>query len=237
MNTHKPWSQRESMYIYGILPFGVLLVMVGMYFSEIGWMQAVVAPKVNREFGLLETLQHLLLISIVLLAARIARHSTGRLECVVFTLVALGATVQFLEEIDYGLHYYEALTGIPASERAVIRNIHNRHTESGVEFVRLIKPLMDLGLLIFFVVLPLAAGRVSNARLRSFFPSRWSILLLVGIFLISRLAHYLDDGGHGLQGSLTQAIGEFRELGVYYLFMLYILQCPFCGKSQAEGSS
>jgi len=232
------WSYRRALLLYAILPLGVSLVLVAMYFSGSSWMQAFVAPDFNREFGALETLQHLALLATALLLGRLAWKSTLQPERALFVVGALGMTFILLEELDYGLHFYEALAGIPESERAAVRNVHNLKRGSGDELADLMKRAADVVMVLYFCVLPFARHRVKRPRLRAFVPSRWSFVLLAGTFLVSRLAHYLDDAGHGAGGSLTKAIGEFRELGVYVLWFLYVLSLrPACAADEGGPES
>jgi hypothetical protein len=58
-----------------------------------------------------------------------------------------------LEEIDYGLHYYDGLAGV-SRERMGTRNLHNIGQATGG-----IKAVADAGMAVLFVVIPLAGRR------------------------------------------------------------------------------
>src|SRR5262249_20458650 len=64
--------------VYLILPALTTLVLVSMYFAGPRWMQEIVAPAANREFGLVENLQNVLLIGCVVLTFLLfAREKTA----------------------------------------------------------------------------------------------------------------------------------------------------------------
>lgn len=216
------------------LPLLVLGSLIGAYFSGIEWMGQVVAPVPNREFGALETLQHLLLLAFAVLVARLAWRASRRGERVLFGVVALGAVFVLLEELDYGLHFYEALAGVPPEERARIRNLHNIRRGSGDELADAIKRGADVVIALYFVAFPLLASRIRNERVRALVPSRWLIATLAVAFVASRVAHALDDAGAPSNGSLAKALGEFRELGTYYAWFLYAASLWRC---QREGDA
>ncbi len=73
---------------------------------------------------------------------------------------------------------------------------------------------------------PLLLSSVRNAFIRLLLPSRWMIATVVLIVLLSFLAHTLEDAGYamigGAQGNLYKNVSEFRELNMYYLFLLYV---------------
>ncbi|MDJ0976505.1 MAG: hypothetical protein QNJ98_18750 [Planctomycetota bacterium] len=211
----------RTVLVHVALPAGVLLALVGMYFSGSHVLQEAVAPAVNREFGILETLQHLLLVAFGILVARLAWRAPRGIERVLFSVATAGAIFMFLEEIDYGLHYYEALAGVDPADRATVRNLHNIRRGSGDELADIIKKAGDLLVLVWFVVLPLIAPRLKSPLLRRLAPSRWLIATVAVAFLASRLAHAIGDTGAPTNGALDKALGEFRELGTYYAWTLY----------------
>lgn len=77
------------------------------------------------------------------------------------------------------------------------------------------------GLTVFaFVIAPLVFADSKHKIVRYLTPSKYFALSFLGIVIISRLAHYLRDIGLGSPG-IQQNIGEFRELGTYYLYVIY----------------
>jgi hypothetical protein len=102
------------------------------------------------------------------------------------------------------------------------RNLHNvGHT------TQIIKSVVDLGLVVLFVMAPLAVRWVRWPLLRYAAPSPYSILTLVVMVLVRTVAHGLESRGYGHGGTLTNNVSEFRELVVYYIFLLYLVEIVF----------
>ena len=131
----------------------------------------------------------------------------------------------FLEEIDYGIHFYEMFIG--ENTGIEVRNWHNQKTD-GEQNVKKFKQVMDLLMLVLFIALPLVRNRVSIQFIRNITPSRWFIVGFVLCIALSKLAHFLEDQGMGViggvEGNLSGNISEFREMSNYYFFMLYAFQ-------------
>ncbi len=53
-------------------------------------------------------------------------------------------------------------------------------------------------------------------------PSGYCALTLVGGFLVSQLAHGLEDVGFRHNGSLLHNVSEFREMFTYWVGVLYL---------------
>lgn len=219
----QPGFWRDA-WVFVLLPLGVSLGMIFGYFSGVEWLQNVVAPAWNREFGVLENLQHLLLLGCVVLAALLARDERRGMWRAGFVFVGLVSLFVLLEEIDYGLHYYEALAGVPEAERAGVRNLHNLHTSSGTEVATLIKRVSDAAMILVFVLLPFVGPRLRLGSLSALIPRRPFALLMIVALCVSNLAHYLDDSGWPHNHSLGRSMGEFRELLIYYIGFLYLVE-------------
>jgi len=54
------------------------------------------------------------------------------------------------------------------------------------------------------------------------------------MFLLSKLAHALKDAGLGQDGTISRNLSEFRELLIYYVFMVYLLSLVFRRRYQPE---
>jgi len=209
--------QRRDIFLYLALPAGVGAALVGMFFSGVGWMQSLVVPVGNREYGLLENLQNLLLLAMIWVGWRSARRAVHGLDRAGWRALCVFALLVLLEEIDFGLHYYESLANVPDAERATVRNLHN---QEGV--LRWIKLAVDSCLALFFVALPWAGRRIQQPTVRWLMPSRGLTVTLLLSVLVSRLAHYGTDHGWPTNGSIKSNISEFRELFTYYVFLLYL---------------
>lgn len=229
------WARSNQLASHVLLPGGLSLLLMGMYFSGNACLQNIVAPAIDnvplfssREFGAVEILQNILLLCIVFYSARCAlaaKHVGVKLVAILLLLLSV---FTFLEEIDYGAHFVEYFTGEYGSldPQAWTRNWHNKTSASGVQNVSYIKLAAKIALLGGFVLAPLLLSSVRNAFIRLLLPSRWMIATVVLIVLLSFLAHTLEDAGYamigGAQGNLYKNVSEFRELNMYYLFLLYV---------------
>lgn len=212
---------------YWILPTLFMGALVALYFSGRPELVDVIAPRIapwsehgNREFGLLENAQHLILAIAALVLFRGALRVTVPLQRFGFVMLAAAFTLMLLEEIDYGLHYWEWWQGQVVFNDS--RNLHNRG-----DTTQRLKVAADAINLLWFLVLPLLALRLNNPWLRYFAPPTL-ILSTVAVALgVSHLTHQLAD--LGLQPQIAGAprlalagnVSEFRETVVYYVWLLY----------------
>jgi len=179
---------------------------------------------------LLEIIQNALLLAVIVLFVHALFSKHGWLNKA-FYLVGLAVFIfLFLEEIDYGLHYYEYLSGNMMEEDAQ-RNWHNQWDEEGVEYATHLKRLNDLVNLIWFVLVPCLAllppiKKVLKKLL--ILPNTWFIASVFAVVLCSQLAHFLDDNGYGFingkNGNLYKTIAEFRETSLYLIYLIYARQ-------------
>lgn len=216
---------------YLLVPGGLSLALLGAYFYGPGWLREIVAPSYNREFGLLENLQNLFLLAICWTAARTLARAPRSLEGAVMALVLAGAVFLLLEEIDYGVHYYEYLQGLPVGAHRGFRNVHNVGNNSS-----LIKTASHGVLLLWFAVFPLALGRSRHPLVRYFVPPLWLLGTLGCVQAAGALGRALSNlqaGAHPLSHSMS----EFTELITYYLGLLYVLVLSHrrLGGGPAEG--
>jgi hypothetical protein len=121
-----------------------------------------------------------------------------------------------LEEMDYGLHYYEFVAGIPPDEAAEVRNIHNQGISTPL------KTTGDILLILAFVVAPLALRRARNPWVRYLTPHPYFLLTMLCAFITSRIGHSLEHVAVNI--SFAKNIGEFRETVTYYIALLYVLE-------------
>src|SRR5215207_1763254 len=141
-------SARQHLY-YWVAPLLTGWTFTAMYFSNTAWMQEVIAPTYNREFGLLENLQAILIAGSLIVLIRISLLPLRPLFKAASILACLATALIFLEEIDYGLHVIEWVKGIPPGAGAQIRNLHNQGDNTNR-----IKLLANVLLTAMFVILP-----------------------------------------------------------------------------------
>jgi hypothetical protein len=199
--------------VYWFLPGAFILCLILMYFSGVPALQALVAPESNRELGLLEHVQLVLLNAVVIAAITALRLKPTTPHLIALSLIAAAAAFLAFEEVDYGIHYWELITGRKAN--VSVRNIHNQ----GDNTDRL-KLIAYLGIVVVCVALPLLRPRIRIAWVRDLIPSRWIISTAALLVVTPRIAHWLASQSG--DGSLTGNISEFEEIIVYYLLVLYV---------------
>ncbi len=205
-------------FVYWIAPSLAIGVMIAMYLSDVRWLMTLVAPEVNRELGLLEGLQNLGLLLIIGLTAWRSYRSEAALERGLFLVFVAGSLFMLLEELDYGTHYWWAIQGWEMDTRPTV-NIHNYQ---GDRYLDWFKKGGDALMVLWFVVFPWATLRSRNRWVRFLRPDRLFTLSLIAAALLSDAAHHLDDNFAPTPDYLTAAIGEFRELFTYYIWLLYL---------------
>lgn len=224
----RPIAQGPGAHIaYWAAPAVVALLLIGAYFSGSPALRSLVAPEINRELGLLESAQHLLLLLCCLAAVRGALASRSSVTRVGWLILLAGSSFMLAEELDWGLHYLEWWRGVAPVDRVVGRSFHD-----GIHTKRL-KQLSDTIMVVWFVALPwFAAWRSDDLPGRWPSPSTWLTATVVTSLLASRLAHALEDAGYGAGGALYSGTAEFRELFTYWMWLLY-----FAELSGSEGAN
>lgn len=231
---------------YVLLPAAAALVLLAAYYAGVPGLADIVAPAVNRELGLLEHAQALVLgaltVTTVRAAGRAAPGTTARHGWLVAAAVAAGV---LLEELDYGRHHALLLAGRPEAWSAVPPPaLHNRPVGRDHEVVDYLKAAANVGLALWFVLLPLvrrfgalrgsAAWQIVSRWVAPWLPSAWSAATVLVFVGVSRLAHALQDatraagaGPRALDGNVS----EFGELIVYYLVALYVRDRALRGRA------
>ena len=140
-------DMKKELTIFVIIPLLINGLFLGLYFSGVGGLQQVVAPTINwlpqnswREFGLLEQLQNLLLLAVLTILVLGAFRKTGVLDKGIMVAGSIVFLFLFLEEIDYGINFYEYLTGGDSGIR--LRNWHNQESD-GQQNISRFKQIMD----------------------------------------------------------------------------------------------
>lgn len=211
-------------FIYWILPSFVTLSCTLIYFYNLFGLEDFIAPRRNREFGLIENIQLLLLILIFLTAIKGFRKRIEKIEKYGFLLVAILTAWMFLEEIDYGLHYYDHLTGKEEITKVVVfdnevRNIHNNGPMQN-----LLKLTAYGVIIIFFVLFPLLPAKYKQRHpiLNLLNPSRLIITTATCLLILNQIALYLYRKYNTPTSALTANVSEFEEIMIYYIILLYL---------------
>jgi hypothetical protein len=201
-----------------LIPTLLVLPLILGYFKGGETLAEIIAPSFNRELGLLENLQNVVLLGILGVLVYAVRSSTIMARRAIFGFFALGTLFMFLEEMDYGLHWYEFLRGMERGEAAEIRNVHNQGISTPL------KQLGDIVLFGFFGFTSLLFANSKHALLRYIAPNRFFIASLLLMLLFSRFGHYLNDHHLNPEHPLRKGVSEFRELFTYYLVLIYFIE-------------
>lgn len=214
--------RKVTIYFFG--PLALVLPMVLMYFSGIEILQLIISPRIeglypnsNRELGLLESTQNVVLLFIIGLIIRAWFIHKPRWLMIPVFIAFCGATFVFLEEIDYGLHYKEYFTGVTAEDAAEVRNWHNVGDRTSRS-----KQALDAAVIVWFLVVPLLFAGSSYKWVRTLVPDKYAVLTLIAMFIVRSLAHGLQDAGFEGSGTMDKNLSEFRELVTYYLGAVYL---------------
>jgi hypothetical protein len=225
-----PGGRRGRVLVFVVVPVLLNLVLMVLYFGPWELGSRIIAPALPRmrwdswrEFGLLESLQNLYLLTIVVCGLVVAWRSDRRWQKWLGAVVAVGSAFVLLEEIDFGLHYYEFLSGSLKPEDAT-RNLHNLGDN-----LSSFKLAMNLGAGVLFVLVPILGWRLRRRSSLVAYLSTdlWYLLAFVIMLAASALAHPLEDAGLG-NDSLSGNMSEFREHNIYYLALVYFLDLFFC---------
>ncbi|MEA1928273.1 MAG: hypothetical protein U9N73_08695 [Candidatus Auribacterota bacterium] len=223
-NPKKESTTFRRLLVYLIIPVLLSLFFIGGYFSGNLRLQELITPVMNREYGLLENFQNLLLLAVILLSGYGIIRKRLPLEKIFLGCILAGALFLFLEEIDYGrLHYYY-ISGNPIHDRENAQdwNLHNLS-----DLNHFMKLGLDIGMIVFFIIFPMVTWKSTSRMIRYLRPDPWFMLTMVLMLVVSRYSKALARAGLGMDGALRSNTAEFREVIVYYVFLVYILTFIF----------
>jgi hypothetical protein len=119
-------------------------------------------------------------------------------------------------------------------------NIHNQDVPGIGDLTNIFKGVATLILIAWFFILPLIAPRLQNAWIRYLAPDRYFLYTLAVMILISYIAHELGEHHEDAfkqallrgeapneLGSIQNNLSEFRELNIYYIFLIYATDLIF----------
>jgi hypothetical protein len=211
--------------IYWIAPSLVTLACILIFYFNWFGLSELIAPSVNREFGVIENIQHILLILIFFTAFKGFRIRNTKIEKYGYALIMAATVFMFLEEIDYGLHYYDHLTGKSEITKVVVfdnevRNLHN----NGKLILNAMKMAAYIVVGLFFAALPLLPEKIKtkNRWLNFLTPSRYIIGTAVSLLVLNQIARYLYKNYDYANHSLDANVSEFEEIMTYYIILLYL---------------
>lgn len=220
-------SMREHLY-YWMLPILVLGILMVFYFSGVPQLVEIVCPTENWEWGILENIQLLIILGIFSLSVYSAMTKQAALQKVGFGFIAFFALFVFLEEIDYGAHFNQLLYG---EKRSLLRdltgvgNIHNQGNNARI-FKRSVYGIMAL----LFVISPFLNSRKLHPIIQYLIPKPRIVIVAILAIVSDLVPRLLVDLEIFEDGGLGTNIGEFSEVMVYTIFLIYLIQIVFYKK-------
>lgn len=221
--------------IYWILPSLITIICIFIYFFDIFGLSYLIANPINREFGIIEHLQLLLLMIIFVVATKGVRNNTNKKSRQCFRVVAAACVLLFFEEIDYGLHYRDYFTSYQSEVSPVmiidydneLRNLHNNG-----EITDIAKMVSYIIIVCLFVIIPLLPSAVTQKyRLFEYLsPSRFIVLTAASLLAVNNLALYFARNYQYRNAALNGNISEFEEIMIYYIFLLYVSELAYSQK-------
>jgi hypothetical protein len=193
------------------------LVLIIFYFQGAPWMQELAAPTYNREFGLVENAQNVMLLFTAYIAFRLVIKRTRGWIRLGYFLIFGTVVFTFLEEIDYGYHYINYLNNADAAARSINHNIHN--TPNTNNRIRLMFYLL---ILVFVIILPYFPSRKLPQVVKHFVPTIRLQLTVLAFLVTSQTVGLFNKFSTSTNMVLHGNLSEFEELCLYYLVMMYV---------------
>ncbi len=216
-------SSKENFW-YWIFPYSLLVILIIFYFLGTPFLVELVVPKSDREYGLLENIQLVLILGIIIMSFYVVFTDHALLQKLGFVLLGLLAIFILLEEMDYGDHFIKYFTDGEKRSIYFVKfgevNVHNQEGDIPTYMRR--TPYVIIFML--FTIFPFVNKKYFHPIFSYLIPKprmALMIILLVFAYFTPRLLvdyHIFDVGSLGIGDN----IGEFTEMIVYYIFLIYI---------------
>lgn len=224
---------------YWIFPVTLLAVLMLFFFSGIPALVELINPKMvdpesNKEWGLLENIQLAIIAIIIVLSTYAIAKKKPILQRFGFGLITAFAIFVFLEETDYGMHMTEYFTGVGQSQLEKIAGIENFHNTYDSLPAKFFKRSVYLAMSLLFIIAPFLNHNFENRTISYLIPLRRIAIVAIVTILCEIIARMLVPLNNLQFEDLNMDIGEFSEILVYYVFLLYLWQLIFEKEWAAE---
>lgn len=206
-------------FTYWIFPLIVGTVLVLMNYSGISVFTTIISPPINREFGLLEHLQLVIIAISLIYSLKSIRLKSFWLEKLAYIGLASFFLLLFLEEIDYGIHYYEYFIKGVTEDKSIVRNFHNQGNNNYY-----LRQASYAVMVLMFVLLPLLKSKIKIRLLKHFCAHHFLVYSFMVYLFIGQLSRWLPRWGMEVNESLRGNHQEFEELILYYIIFLFIYE-------------
>ena len=217
---------RSAHFTYWQFPLIVSVVLVFMNYSGIRVFTELVSLDINREFGLLEHLQLLLIATAFVYLTKAIRQKEFWFEKLTYGVLSLFLLVLLLEEIDYGIHYYEYFIKGAAEDKSIVRNFHNQGDNNYY-----LRQASYAVMILLFVLLPLFRSKIKNNLIHHVAASPLIVYSFLVYLVVGQLARWMPKFGMPVNESLRGNHQEFEELVLYYIILLFVYEIAISKKS------
>lgn len=225
-------STLKKHFYYWILPSIFVAISMLIYLFDILGLAFIIAPEINREFGLIENTQLIIILGIFIIAFKALRKEKINFKKYIFIAFSLLSIFMFLEEIDYGAHivdYYHGRSWTEAlAKNGGENNIINIHNQGNL--LHYIKLSAYVSFALFLVIVPaiIRKTKFSNIYLNWLIPSTYFIYTLISMTALNQVARFIDKKmEHATVTSLHKNVSEFEEVFIYYIMLLYIFELVY----------
>ena len=200
---------------YWLFPVTLLTFWRFLLFSGIPGLVELVNPKMvdpesNKEWGLLENIQ-LVIIAII----------------IGLSIYAMAKKKPILQRFGFGMHITEYFTGVGQSQLEKIAGIENIHNTYGSLPAKIFKRVVYLLMLLLFMIAPFMKHDFENKIISYLIPLPRIIIVAMVTILCEIIARVLVPLNNLKFEDLKMDIGEFSEILVYYVFLIYLWQLIF----------
>lgn len=221
----KLMTLREHL-LYWIIPFSVLSVFILFYFSGVDALIHFICPPINWEWGALENIQLLLILSILVISVYAVNKKKDIWVRSGFIFIASFSLFILLEEMDYGTHFVQLIKG--GEKHSYLKdltgfsNIHNQNDNA-----KYYKRAVYIVMLLIFVIAPFLRKSINNRYISYIIPQPRILTIAATCVVIDLVPRLLVKLNIFVDGGLGVNIGEFSEVMVYYIFLIYTYQLAF----------
>ena len=224
----KTMSSKENIW-YWIFPYLLFFVLIALYFSGIPFLAEFVSPESNREYGSLENIQLIFILGVIIISFYGVFKKPDMLQKLGFGVLGLLAIFIFLEEMDYGDHFIRYFTeGRQRSAFFETFGTNSVHNQEGDILVYLRRAPYVI-IFILFTILPFAKKKYFHPLFNYIIPKPRMALMIILFIVAYIVPRWLVDFNIFKVGSLGvgDSIGEFTELIVYYIFLIYVFHIVY----------
>lgn len=211
----------SSRFFLGFLVF--MIIVYGWLLIDLKSCMQIFAPVKNRELGVLEVAQAIILVSIISLGFQqyVRSLMANKVIKIVWALFIIGMGFIFLEEIDYGLHYYDFMKGNEPYSTNLLQSFRNIHNQSDNN--KIIKTTVLIPQIIIFGIVPFFKRSIGEIKFGTYYAGFYWTIHFFKLLLTFILSNTLSKGEiENLHQS--QTLTEMQELAFYFMLLVFVYE-------------